>query len=107
MAGRLPQIFPVTDLDVLSTEVRSFNLLPECEKPKSTDVAVAWHEVRQMKNDDQRYKFPMLSKLSAACSSLFHGNADIERCFGKMHDIDQNVKRNRLSGTFVYLFLFY
>ena len=58
-------------------------------------IAQLWHEVRCMKrSNDNQLRFPLLGRLSAACSTLFHGNADIERMFSKVHDIMRNVKRN-------------
>jgi len=47
---------------------------------------------------DNSQRFPCLSQLASACCTIFHGNADIERVFGKSSDIDASGKRGSLSG---------
>lgn len=106
MANRLPHIFPEIAIDSLRTEVRMYNLQPKADFPVcdngQINIAAAWHQVRQtVSNYTGDQMFPVLSKLSIACSTLFHGNADVERNFGKLHDIRQNEKRNRLSGKMI------
>ncbi len=104
MARNLPNVIPERNSNELQTEVRIFNLLTADERSmdgggNKKSIAQLWHEVRCMMRSQMngsQIRFPLIGRLSAACSTLFHGNADIERMFSKVHDIS-NAKRNRLS----------
>lgn len=103
LAKRLPTVIPATAMNRLRTEIRIFNVLPEEQKQSFATMKVdaAWHFVRHIEDADKQQQFPVLSKLAEGCCSIFHGNADVERYFGKKHDIDANSKRSLLSGRYL------
>lgn len=92
MAVRLPNVIPGGEIDQLRTEVRVFNMVADDERPSQMETDKAWQIIRSSG------KFPLLCRLAAACCSIFHSNADVERFFGKLHDILGNVKRHSLNG---------
>lgn len=100
LAKLLPTLIPDTAVYALRTEVRYFNVLPEEQKQlfETMKTDEAWHFVRNIGDVDKQQKFPLLSRLAEGCCSIFHGNADVERYFGKKHDIDANSKRSMLSA---------
>ena len=100
LAKRLPRVVPESHINNHQSEVRLLNLLPG--RPTSSSevsTAAAWHQIRQLETENGEQKFPYLARLTLAASTLFHGNADIERVFDKMHDIDQDEKQNRIAGN--------
>jgi hypothetical protein len=98
VSKKLPNVVSADNADNLRSEIRLFNIWKD--KPSSHEwknkVTEAWALIA-IAEEDGEPKFPHLSALAKACSTLFHGNADCERDIGKSHDIDDNEKRNRMD----------
>jgi hypothetical protein len=103
-AKLMPSVILASDLDHLTKEIRLFNLLDKTEQQailSASDIPSSWEIVRKMTSSDgSTQRFPFLSRLAAGCCTLFHGNADIERIFGKSSDIDASQKRSSISGMY-------
>jgi len=98
----MPNVLPSSEGDALVTEVNLFNLREkkEAESINVLEPAAAWHSLYSL-NDCQ---YPRLSRIALACCTIFHGNADAERNISKSHELDDNEKRNRLSGRVFLLY---
>lgn len=97
LAEKVPIVIPLSDLDRLETEIRLFNLRDRNQQNLNVkDPGASWQKL------GENNRFPLLSRLGQACCTMFHGNADAERLIGKSHDIDDDEKRNCLSGKTVF-----
>ena len=107
VANQLSSVVAKSDHDKIRTEVRLFNLRDRQDKPTGgedekeihVDAAEQWHKI-------DKEQFPHLCRLAGAVCTLFHGNSDAERNIGKSHDIDDDEKRNTLSGEFCSVDIF-
>lgn len=106
MALKLPNVIPESECERLKMEIRLYNLLPSEDRPADIPVDEAWQFIRKLTDHDNCQSFPLLSSLAAACCTIYHGNADVERFIGKSHDIDHNDRRCSLSGKYTCIYIY-
>ena len=88
----------VPNINDLKTEIRLFNLRTHSnDNTLVKDPAMAWYNLAKETN-----QFTFLCQLALACCTIFHGNAHAERKISKSHQIDDDEKRNCLSGKITY-----
>ena len=96
LAKMVPNVIPTEEIDQLGTEIGLFNLRDKTSSLNVAEPALAWHQF----NTQEDCLYPHLCRLALACCTIFHGNADAKCAISTSHEIDDNEKRNCLSGMF-------
>ena len=101
VAKSLPQVIKSDEIPVLDEEYMNFCTC-DLPFPKEyiTPVDEYWNKICMIRHISGEFRYPLLSRLAKAVLIIPHGNADVERLFGRVGLTNTKLRNSLSNQTF-------